>query len=790
MKYLYFLCLLFLFPVFAFSQSTESHAGTAPQLTPQDIKAVVAAMTLQEKAKFVVGLGFKIPEAIRKRIDSMSKAGHSDFHLPPSNPDADKFPDKVPGAAGRTFPIPRLGVPMMTLSDGPAGVRIDPIRNGDSSKTYYATGFPIATLLASTWDTAVVHKVGVAFGHEVHDFGVDIILAPAMNIQRNPLDGRDFEYYSEDPVIAGNMAASIVRGIQSNGVGTSVKHFVANNQETERNSINEIISERALREIYLKGFEIAVKKGHPWTIMSSYNKVNGTYTSQRRDLLTTVLRDEWGFKGFVMTDWFGGKDPVEQMNAGNDLLMPGTVLQTEAIIKAVKDGQISEKQLDLNVERILNIEVKSPAYKDYKYSSHPDLKADAEVSREAATQGMVLLKDDNDALPFKDVKTVALFGNTSYDLIANGTGSGNVNKPFTISLNQGLSNAGYVPDESLETAYQSHIEEEEANRPKNAFSFMSSFRPSELSVGADMIAQAADKDDIAVITIGRDAGEGADRKLENDFYLSQEEKNLIKNVTDAFHAKGKKVVVVLNIGGVIEVASWRDEPDAILLAWQPGEEGGNAITDILSGKVDPSGKLAQTFPMDYKDEPSADYFPGTPKDRPENVVYKEGIYVGYRYFTTFHVKTAYPFGYGLSYTHFNYGKLKLSSDHFNGKITVSETITNSGSVAGKEVAEVYISAPHKEIDKPAIELKAFGKTRLLQPGQSQTMTFTLDAADLASFYTSSSSWIAEAGTYTIKVGASCEDIRQEAKFKLAKDIVTEKDHAVLQPQQTIDELKP
>ncbi|HLY71755.1 MAG TPA: glycoside hydrolase family 3 protein [Puia sp.] len=604
-----------IFFIFSYSLTAQQ---TLPKLGKNSLKEVIAAMSSEEKAKLVVGMGFRFSGApANRRNDSANRSGKRDttlvttgFNLPPADPDFDKFPEKVPGAAGRTHPIPRLGIPSITVSDGPAGVRISPLRNGDSSRTYFATAFPVATLLASSWDTALVRKVGVAFGSEVHDYGIDILLAPALNIHRNPLGGRNFEYYSEDPLVAGSMTAAIVNGIQSNGVGTSIKHFAANNQETNRNAVNTIVSERTLREMYLKGFEIAVKKSQPWTVMSSYNKINGTYASERRDLLTDVLRKEWGFKGFVMTDWFGGKDAVAQMNAGNDLLMPGNPNQVKAVLDAINNGTISKEQIDKNVERILKIILKSPSFKKYKNSDKPDLKKDAQVTRTSAAEGMVLLKNEFSTLPLTRSKNIALFGNTSYDIIAGGTGSGDVNKAYTVSLVEGLTNAGYSINASLKNAYLTHIADQKAKRPKPRFFFMLPPPIPELMIDDQILQTEANEADIAVITLGRNAGEGSDRKVENDFNLSDTEHILIKSIASAFHGKGKKVLVVLNIGGVIEVASWKDDVDAILLAWQPGLEAGNSIADIISGKVNPSGKLATTFPVAYADVPSAKKFSG------------------------------------------------------------------------------------------------------------------------------------------------------------------------------------
>ncbi|OKS89347.1 glycoside hydrolase family 3 C-terminal domain-containing protein [Mucilaginibacter polytrichastri] len=782
MKPIKVLCMALLLPAMLSAQ--KKPVTKVPQLGKSPLKDVVAAMTLAEKVRLIVGMGFNI-EGIPPGM------------LPPMDP-ADNIAEKVVGAAGRSHAIPRLGIPTLTLSDGPAGVRINPIRHKDSTKTYYATAFPVGTLLASSWDTALVKRVGVAFGHEVLEYGIDILLAPGMNIQRNPLGGRNFEYYSEDPIIAGNMAASFVKGIQSNGVGTSIKHFAANNAEFNRMNLNTFISERALREIYLKGFEIAVKKAQPWTVMSSYNLINGTYTSESKDLLTTVLRNEWGFKGYVMTDWFGGKNAVAQMNAGNDQLMPGTTIQTKEILEGVKSGKISMAQLDKNVTNILNIILKSPTFKGYKYNDKPDLKADARVSRMAATEGMVLLKNDDNVLPLNSTKSVALFGNTSYDLIAGGTGSGDVNKAYVISIDKGFANAGYKVDASLSGAYKAYITDQKAKRPKPKMMFLAPEPIGEMPLSADLLKEQANKSDIGIITIGRLAGEGGDRKEADDFNLTAVEQAMISDVSKAFHDNGKKVLVVLNIGGPIETASWRDKVDGILLAWDPGLEGGNAIADVMSGKVNPSGKLAATFPMAYADVPNAKTFPGKElpgaksanplMGNPAEVTYDDGIYVGYRYFNTFNVKPAYEFGYGLSYTKFDYSNFKLSSKTFAGKITASVLITNKGKTAGKEVVELYLSAPSKMLNKPESELKGFFKTNLLKPGEAQLVTFVLTGYDLASFNTATETWVAESGDYKVKVGSSSLDIKKSEKFKLDKNINVLKVHKALAPASEIKEL--
>ena len=757
--------------------------GKLPQFVKDPVKEIVKKMSLEDKVKIVVGKGFSLP--------GLNMGSN------------DNTPDKIFAVSGYTIPIAKFGIPSISMADGPSGIHRWAMTAKDSADKAYSTAWPVGTLLASSWDTTLIHKVGVAFGEEIKAYGIDFILGPGANIHRNPLGGRNFEYYSEDPLISGSSAAAIINGIQSQGVGATLKHFAANNQETNRNSVNEIISERALREIYLRNFEIAVKKSQPWAIMSSYNLVNGTYTSESNDLITKILREDWGFKGFVMTDWFGGKDAVAQIQAGNNLLMPGTPAQIKALVDAVKSGKLSEAVLDKNVEGILNVMLKTLIAKGFNYPNKTDLKAHAQVARMAAAESIILLKNNSNALPIKNGGSVALFGTHGYDLIAGGTGSGDVNKPYAITLAEGLNNAGYKVDAALEKSYKDYLNNYATKHPKKPLlkEIMNPtpFAP-EYKVDGGAAGQKADASDLAILYIGRNAGEGNDRKIEDDYKLTSQEEDMITQVSGAFHAKHKPVIVVLNIGGVIDVTTFRDKVDAILLAWQPGEEGGNAIADVLSGQVNSSGKLATTFPVAYADVPSAKNFPGKEfpekatqgmfgKSIPSEVIYQEGIYVGYRYYNTFKVKPAYEFGFGLSYTNFSYGTLTLSSPTFNGKLTATVRITNTGKVAGKEVAELYLTAPKGQLDKPSEELKGFAKTRLLKPGQSQTLTFTLNAKDLASFNSAKSAWIADAGKYIVKIGASSEDIKLTKPFTLPKTLSVEKDHKAMAPQVAIDELK-
>ncbi|MBR5750000.1 MAG: glycoside hydrolase family 3 C-terminal domain-containing protein [Prevotella sp.] len=766
---------------------------TADKVTKNTInqEEVMAKLSLEDKAHFVIGVGmkgFSGDDAVIGATQSI-----------------------VPGAAGTTYPLDSLGIPAVVLADGPAGLRIDATREGDSA-TYYCTHFPIGTLLASTWNQKLVEEVGQAIGEEVKEYGADVLLAPALNIMRNPLCGRNFEYYSEDPVVAGKTASAYIKGVQKNDVGTSIKHFAANNQETNRMNTDAHISQRALREIYLKGFEIAIKEAKPWTVMTSYNYINGVYTSESKDLVETILRDEWGYEGTVMTDWFGGKDGAKQMWAGNDMLQPGKDEQFDSIVAGVKSGKLDEADLDRSVKRTLNLVERSPRFQGYQYSNKPDLEAHAAVTRQSAAEGMVLMKN-NEALPLKEsVKNVALYGCTSYDFIAGGTGSGNVNHAYVVSLLDGLKNGGYTVSDELKTAYEKYIAdakeaqkkalEEMAKKDKQAAmlaSFMPGTLPAEKQFTADELAAQAEAADVAIITIGRISGEFLDRKSA-DFNLNDSEMKLIQQVCDVYHKAGKQVVVLLNIGGVIETASWKELPDAILCAWQAGQEGGNSVVDVLSGKQSPSGKFTMTWPVKFTDAYSSKNFPidedpkidmlnQGQKGNVKNVDYtdyEEDIYVGYRYFDSFDVPVSYPFGYGLSYTTFEYSDAKIAQKNDIYDVTV--TIKNTGNFEGKEVVELYVSAPdNKAANKPVKELKAFAKTKLLKPGESETLTLSITAPELASFDEAASAWVVAEGEYQFLVGASSQDIKATLAAP-AKSFLT-KAHDVMKPEVQMNLLK-
>ena len=773
-----------------------------PKLSATNIDEVMKAMTLEEKARLLVG------GANNFFGDQAVVGGEATL---------------VPGAAGTSPEIERLGIPATVLTDGPAGVRIDPTRKG-TSQTFYATGFPIGTCLASTWNEELVTRVGEAIGNETKEYRCDVILGPGMNLHRNPLCGRNFEYYSEDPLVTGKIAAAYIRGVQSQGVGVSAKHFAVNSQETDRTSVDERVSQRAARELYLRGFEIAVRESDPWTIMASYNKVNGQFSMGNRDLLTSILRDDWGFKGIVMTDWIGirkGLETITEVQAGNDLMEPGQPAQVNEIVEGVKSGKLDIADVDRNVRRMLEYIVKTPSFKQYPASNKPDFKAHAAITRQSAAEGIVLLKN-NGALPFRTeqsnnnsqlsilhsqlIKTVALFGENSYDFLSGGTGSGCVHPPYVVDMLEGLKNAGIKSSVTLTDIYRKYIDyaktKFQAERhPAKWFQteMMGQQKYPEISISPIAINKEVEAADAAIITIGRQAGEGIDRDIQTEFNLIPEEHALIIDVCNAFHQAGKPVIVIINSGSVIETASWSGYPDAILCAWQPGMEGGNSVADLLTGKVNPSGKLTMTWPLAATDHPSTKGYPGTMDFYTYQVTrgytgqvqgydytnHDEDIYVGYRYFDSFDREVAYPFGFGLSYTNFAYSKpaVKVSGDMVN----VSVIVKNIGNVSGKEVAQVYVSAPKGKIEKPAQELKAFAKTRELNPGEQQTLTMQIPVRMLASFDEKNSQWLTEGGEYVFRIGASSRDIRQTVNAKVGT--YTEKVSDALAPKARLNLLK-
>jgi len=742
-------------------------------------KDLVSRMTLEEKIGMTVGDG--------KFLPAVNQTGEINVEVPIANRNSKLL-------------VPRLSIKSTALTDGPCGINKGPAPEGAVDYTY-TTSFPTPTCIAATWNTELVEKVGMAYGNELLEYDYDLVLMPALNLHRNPNCGRSFEYYSEDPLLSGKMAATMVKGLQSIGVGATLKHFVGNNQESNRRKYNAVISQRALREIYLRGFEIAVREGYPKAIMTAYNKLNGFYTPEIPEMLQDVVRKEWGFDGLYMTDFdMNYADAVAQVRAGINMIMGGNKREYDEITLAVKNKVLDESKLSENLFYNMKLKLSSPSMKGYEPSLKPDLKAHARVARVAASEGMVLLKNDNNTLPISKKQKVALFGKISYHLIPFGTGSGSVRSyKYVVSVSDGLKSAGLEVLEEMENTYIELIEKIKkenlvppyfdnpkmrsdngikGNQSPPHFKERLVAFSKEPPIAKLDIEKYESKSDVAIITLGRSAGEN----YENGYLpITQVELDLVKNVCDVYHAVGKKVIVVLNVGGVWETASWRDYPDAILLAWQPGQEGGHAVADILTGIVNPSGKLPDSFPLKYEDVPSAKSFPGLPIDEPVNSFYDDGIYVGYRYYNSFNVPTAYEFGYGLSYTKFEYTDLKLSSVNFSSNMKVSVKVKNIGDVAGKEIVQLYLSAPTEVIEKPVQELKGFNKTRLLRPGESQKLTFELDERSLASFWSGRSAWIADKGDYEVHIGSSSRDIKLNAKFRLEDEIVVEKVHDVLYP---------
>lgn len=730
-------------------------------LSEAQIESLLSQLTLEERVKLLVGIGMP-----------------GFFGNPKS---------RVPGAAGQTHSVERIGVPAVVLADGPAGVRIDQRREGDP-RDYYVTSFPAPISLAATWNPELVERVGRAIGEEAREYGVDILLAPALNMHRNPLCGRIFEYFSEDPLLSGIIGAAYVRGVQSAGVGATLKHFVANEQETNRLTIDTLVSERALREIYLKPFEIVVKEARPWAIMGAYNKLNGRYCTQNEWLLTKVLRGEWGFDGLVMTDWYAGEDPVEMIKAGTDLIMPGKAHQVapllqaltpgaqlpprrdevEELLSAVREGRLSEDAINAAARRVLRVLSRTPAFRGYRYSNQPDLEHHAKIAYEAAAEGVVLLKNEG-ALPLSGEARVAVFGTGQVETVRGGTGSAWTYPRYSISILEGLRERGLKIDEELASTYEDYVKRMRGREEyKVQFAILKPVIPRlpEDFLSEEEVRRFAERNDAAVVVISRLSGEGEDRRpAEGDFYLARDERALLERVCGAFRPLGRKVVAVLNVCGPIEVASWRDLVDAVLLVWLPGQEAGRVVADALVGRINPSGKLPVTFPRDYGEVPSWS-FPGEPSENPRRVTYEEDIYVGYRYYDTFGVEPAYEFGYGLSYTTFDYRNLAVARE--GDALKVSLDVVNTGKYPGKEVVQVYVRAPKGRLDKPLQELRAFKKTRLLNPGESERVEVSIDVRSLASF--DGREWVVESGVYEVRVGASSRDIRLSGTFSVESEV--------------------
>jgi len=628
-----------------------------------------------------------------------------------------------------TTPVERLGVPEMTVTDGPHGVRRVEDVDTFVSKSIPATCFPTATSMASTWDADLIHKLGEAIAEECIALKVDVVLGPGANMKRTPLCGRNFEYYSEDPYLAGEMAVSFIKGVQSKGVGTSLKHFAANNQEYQRSTISSELDERTLREIYLPAFEAAVKKAKPWTVMCSYNKINGTYAAENHRLLTEILKEEWGFEGFVVSDWGAVHDRVDALEAGLDLEMPGPRdMRVKAVIEAVRSGKLDESVLDEAVRRILNIVFK--AAETVKGGSF-DTDAHHALARKVAGEGMVLLKNDG-VLPLKIHKHMAVIGRAAKEAHYQGGGSSHINptqldNPYDelqkMAGDTELSYAeGYLDEDSFDQAL------------------------------IDEASKNAGSADVALLYLALPAtkeSEGYDRP---DLDLTAHQVALIKAVT----AVQPNTIVILNNGAPLVMSEWIDSTAAVLEAWMMGQAGGGAIADVLFGNVNPSGKLAETFPLKLIDTPAYINHPG------ENgaVRYGEGIFMGYRYYDTKEVPTLFPFGYGMSYTTFDYQNLKVSSQTFRDVdgLTVSVDVTNTGKMAGKEAVQVYVHDHKSRLDRPPKELKGFAKVEL-QPGETKTVTVSLDFRAFAYYHPAYRQWITENGEFDILIGASSSDIR-------------------------------
>lgn len=654
----------------------------------------------------------------------------------------------------QTRPLEEKGIPEIWMADGSNGVRImKPVNKERKQNTsdflkvtdltqnsptitnqYEAVCYPSGASLASTWDTELIEEMGEALGDECRYFKVNLLLAPGINIKRSPLGGRGYEYYSEDPYLTGKVAESFIKGVQKTGTGTSIKHFAANNAETLRINMSSDVDERALREIYLAPFEMGVKNAKPWTVMSSYNKVNGVQMAENKELLTDILRDEWGFDGVVVSDWGGVKDRVKSLEAGNDLDMPENKRNNQSIVEAVKSGLLSESVLDQSVERILELIFK--AKEQERFTDEVDFESHRSISRKVAEESVVLLKNENNLLPItkEKYKKVAVIGAFAKEPRYQGGGCTLVN-PIRISK----------PYEEMEKLAAGEIELTYAKGYE-----LKDETTDELLCEA---MEAAESADAAVIFAGLWVAydrEGFDRK-----HLEIDSSHI--RLIEAVSRVQKNVIVVLSNGDAVAMSPWLDRVGAVVEQFLVGETVGEALARVLFGAVNPSGKLPVTFPKRLEDTSGYPYFPGECNHH----VYGEGIFVGYRYYEKKKIEPLFPFGYGMSYTTFEYSNLKADRTQIKDTepVTVSLEVTNTGSVRGKETIQIYVSDEESRLKRPEKELKAFTKVEL-EPGETKTVTFTLGYRDFAYYDPEAADWVVEEGTFVIHAAANAGDIRQ------------------------------
>lgn len=651
--------------------------------------------------------------------------------------------------------IERLDIPSIMLTDGPHGLRKKDEENGGPSldNSVPATCFPTAVTTASSWDPELLYEMGVALGEECLAEKVSVLLGPGVNMKRSPLCGRNFEYFSEDPLLAGEVAAGFINGVQSKGIGTSLKHFATNNQEMRRMSVDSVVDERALREIYLTAFEIAVKKAHPWTVMNAYNKLNGTYCSDSEKLQQTILRDEWGFDGVVVTDWGAANDRVQGIIAGNDLEMPTSGgYNDKKIADAVRKGQLSIDMLDRRVDALLDLIFKSEkALGCYTY----DKKAHHELAHKIAAQSMVLLKNEDNILPIQKGKKVAVIGELARSPRYQGAGSSQINPTELTDAFSALIKEGYQP------LYSPGYDKKSKGI-------------SQLLIN-DACALAK-KSDVVLLFIGLTEeyeAEGYDRTT---LELPASHNRLAEEICEV----NDNVVVVLS-GGSPVTMPWLSKAKGVLNAYLGGQASGSAVSDIISGKQNPCGKLAETYPLSLKDTQCFGSYPGTVM----TTEYRDSVYIGYRYYDTAKKEVLFPFGFGLSYTSFEYSSLKLSKKKIKDtdELTVSFKVKNTGSVAGAEISQVYVSDVESTIYRPEKELRGFAKT-FLEPGEEKEVKVTLSKRAFAYFNVNINDWHVESGDFKILVGASSRDIKLEDTVNVAStaEDVTVPDYREVAPE--------